>query len=233
MLDEEHFLNRGQFVFDRNAGDQLVTLNKVPGSHKLAWGERDEDAEFNVIVDNGGYDRIIGSPLPFMLLLTLIKIKWWPEFNYGDDYCNDDLIMNELKDLGLDVVLKKKNIDFDAALKLYLQSSEQYNTKLNKDNKGDPSLFPEEDLEETSEKNNNLKPDLRLVHPNPEEISIDDMDLSPRSYNCLKKSGVETLSQLLKYSKNDLKATRNLGRRCFEEVIKEIIYYGYELSDDD
>jgi hypothetical protein len=229
-LSDGSYLDRGQFIFDRSAGGELVTLHKIPGSYKMAWGDKNKDADFDVVVTNGGYDRMIESPVCFVFLLTLIKIKWWPEFNYGDDYCYDDEIMKKLRELGIDVALKKKDIDFNYAWGLYLKSSGKKNTRQKHDNKKVQSLFPEGDQEEEEEEN--PRPKLRLVNPNPEEISVEAMDLNIRNFNCLKRSGVENLGQLLKYSKKDLITIRNLGRKGVEEIIQEVKFYGYELDDD-
>lgn len=233
-LDEDNFLDRGQFVFDRNNGGKLVTLNKIPGSYKSAWDEIDGDAEFDVIVDNGGYYINIESSPVFLFLLNLIEIKWWPEFNYGEDCClgkdftcEDSLLFGFINSDIVDV-LKKESLDFDAAWELYLQSGEQDDTEQKKDNIGDQLLFSEEALED-----NNLKSEPRFIHPNPEEVSIDAMDLSVRSNICLEKSGVKNLGQLLKYSKKELIAIRNLTRKAAGEIIRKVRNYGYDLRDDD
>lgn len=46
------------------------------------------------------------------------------------------------------------------------------------------------------------------------------LDLSVRAFNCLRSSGIDTVEKLLKMSKEDLMNIRNLGERCFVEIIE-------------
>ena len=46
------------------------------------------------------------------------------------------------------------------------------------------------------------------------------LDLSVRAFNCLRSSGIDTVEKLLKMSKEDLMNIRNLGERCFIEIIE-------------
>ena len=55
-----------------------------------------------------------------------------------------------------------------------------------------------------------------------EENSIDSLGLSVRSYNCLKRKGINTISELTKLSFRDLFRIRNLGRRSAEEIIEKL-----------
>lgn len=65
------------------------------------------------------------------------------------------------------------------------------------------------------------------------EMSIDDMDLSVRSYNCLKRAGINTIEDLTKKSKDDMLKVRNLGLKSLEEVIKKLESYGFGLRNDE
>lgn len=65
------------------------------------------------------------------------------------------------------------------------------------------------------------------------EMSIDDMELSVRSHNCLKRAGINTVEDLIKKSKNDMLKVRNLGLKSLEEVIAKIESYGLKLRSDD
>jgi len=53
---------------------------------------------------------------------------------------------------------------------------------------------------------------------NEENESIDELELSIRSYNCLNRAGIKTVGQLKKLSLNELAKVRNLGRRSLEEI---------------
>lgn len=63
--------------------------------------------------------------------------------------------------------------------------------------------------------------------------SIEQMDLSVRSYNCLKRVGIGTLQQLAQLSYDDLIRIRNLGRRSVDEIIGKLNEYGYEIRKND
>lgn len=63
--------------------------------------------------------------------------------------------------------------------------------------------------------------------------TIDDLDLSARSYNCLKRANIETIEQLLNTSKNTLEHVRNFGKVSIDEVISKLAAYGYSLKEDD
>ncbi|MDR2047797.1 MAG: DNA-directed RNA polymerase subunit alpha [Clostridiales bacterium] len=65
------------------------------------------------------------------------------------------------------------------------------------------------------------------------EMSIEDLDLSVRSYNCLKRAGIHTVEDLTQKSEDDMLKVRNLGRKSLEEVIKKLEDMGLELSGKD
>lgn len=54
------------------------------------------------------------------------------------------------------------------------------------------------------------------------EMNIEDMDLSVRSYNCLKRAGIHTVEDLIKKTEDDMLKVRNLGRKSLDEVIKKL-----------
>lgn len=65
------------------------------------------------------------------------------------------------------------------------------------------------------------------------ELPIEEMDLSVRSYNCLKRAGLNTIQDLLKKSKSDMFKVRNLGAKSVEEVIQKLESYGFTLRKDE
>lgn len=65
------------------------------------------------------------------------------------------------------------------------------------------------------------------------ELPIEEMDLSVRSYNCLKRAGLNTIQDLLKKSKSDMFKVRNLGAKSVEEVIQKLESYGFKLRADE
>lgn len=62
-----------------------------------------------------------------------------------------------------------------------------------------------------------------------EETSIEDLELSIRAYNCLKRANIFNLAELLKKSERELMEIKNFGRKSAEEVIQKVYDMGYAL----
>lgn len=65
------------------------------------------------------------------------------------------------------------------------------------------------------------------------EMPIEEMDLSVRSYNCLKRANINTVEDLIKKSKGDMLKVRNLGLKSIEEVVAKLQTYGLGLKNDE
>lgn len=65
------------------------------------------------------------------------------------------------------------------------------------------------------------------------ETSIDDLDLSVRAYNCLKRAGILTLHDLVDKSENEMMKIRNLGKKSLKEVIDKVKSMGLSFRDED
>ena len=65
------------------------------------------------------------------------------------------------------------------------------------------------------------------------ETTIEELDLSVRSYNCLKRAGINTVQDLTTRSENDMMKVRNLGRKSLEEVIAKLDAMGLALANED
>ena len=65
------------------------------------------------------------------------------------------------------------------------------------------------------------------------EKPIEDMDLSVRSFNCLKRAGIATIQDLTRKTEEDMLKVRNLGRKSLDEVIEKLREYGLSLSKND
>jgi DNA-directed RNA polymerase subunit alpha len=63
--------------------------------------------------------------------------------------------------------------------------------------------------------------------------SIDEMELSVRSFNCLKRAGIHTVEDLTKKSEEDMLKVRNLGRKSLDEVIQKLNSYGLSLRNQE
>lgn len=65
------------------------------------------------------------------------------------------------------------------------------------------------------------------------EMTIEELDLSVRSYNCLKRAGINTVDELAQKSDEDMMKVRNLGRKSLEEVQKKLEELGLGLKPSD
>ncbi len=63
------------------------------------------------------------------------------------------------------------------------------------------------------------------------KMTIEDMDLSVRSYNCLKRANIHTVEDLTKKTEDDMLKVRNLGKKSLDEVIAKLISLGLSLKD--
>ena len=64
-------------------------------------------------------------------------------------------------------------------------------------------------------------------------MTIEELDLSVRSFNCLKRAGINTVEDLVNKSEEDMMKVRNLGRKSLEEVIAKLNSFGYTLKSND
>ena len=65
------------------------------------------------------------------------------------------------------------------------------------------------------------------------EMNIDELELSVRSYNCLKRAGINTVEELTNRTAEDMMKVRNLGRKSLEEVLAKLKELGLQLNPSD
>jgi DNA-directed RNA polymerase subunit alpha len=70
------------------------------------------------------------------------------------------------------------------------------------------------------------------VSPKTYETPIEDLDLSVRAYNCLKRSGITKVGQVLEMSEDDLLAVRNFGRKSLQELRERLVAKGLVAPTD-
>lgn len=70
-------------------------------------------------------------------------------------------------------------------------------------------------------------PDLKKL-----TMHIDSLGLSARSFNCLDRSSIKLIGEIVLMSINDLKNVKNLGKKSFDEIVEKIQEYGYEVGGD-
>ena len=64
------------------------------------------------------------------------------------------------------------------------------------------------------------------------EMTIEELDLSVRSFNCLKRAGINTVEDLISKSEEEMMKVRNLGKKSFEEVKEKLASLGFQLSSE-
>ncbi|MDX1294729.1 MAG: DNA-directed RNA polymerase subunit alpha, partial [Sulfurimonadaceae bacterium] len=61
---------------------------------------------------------------------------------------------------------------------------------------------------------------------------IDELGLSARSFNCLDRSNIKYIGEIVMMSQNDLKNVKNLGKKSFEEIVEKLNEFGFEVGAD-
>ncbi len=78
----------------------------------------------------------------------------------------------------------------------------------------------------------NLEPEEVTTGKNM-EMTIDELDLSVRAFNCLKRAGINTVGELVQKSQEDMMKVRNLGKKSLEEVGQKLAVLGLSLRKSD
>ena len=74
-------------------------------------------------------------------------------------------------------------------------------------------------------------PDPKVIQA--ENITVEEMELSVRSYNCLKRGGIDTMADLIERKKSDMYTVRNLGRKSLEEIEQKMKEYGFTFKPEE
>src|ERR1700752_215348 len=69
--------------------------------------------------------------------------------------------------------------------------------------------------------------DPRLEHL---DRSVEELELSVRSYNCLKNANIQTIRELVQKSENEMLKTKNFGRKCLNEIKEILVKMGLALG---
>ena len=83
-----------------------------------------------------------------------------------------------------------------------------------------------------------LNPELHIATLGPAaslnmELTIEELDLSVRSFNCLKRANINTVEDLISKTEDEMMKVRNLGRKSLEEVINKLAMMGLHLADEE
>ncbi|MGZ5337162.1 MAG: DNA-directed RNA polymerase subunit alpha C-terminal domain-containing protein, partial [Solirubrobacterales bacterium] len=65
-----------------------------------------------------------------------------------------------------------------------------------------------------------------------DEILIEELELGVRSYNCLKRAGIQNVGELVRKSESELNAIPNFGRKSIEEVVETLKARGLSLRPE-
>ena len=65
------------------------------------------------------------------------------------------------------------------------------------------------------------------------EMTIEELDMSVRSFNCLKRAGIDTVQDLTNRTEEDMIKVRNLGKKSLEEVIQKLHSLGLDLKKEE
>lgn len=210
--------SRSQFVFDRSAQGELVTLLDFPAQHgmppideKERYFPGDEWRDVAVCVESGGYCRLGGGG-DFALLLNILQLRYWPDLSVSDDYQVTIEIGEMIKEYGLLSAMKNWRLDFPACSNLFEKEH------LLRNPKHEPPPIPERNL--------------KLVQPDVMNILLDTLDMSVRSAHCLRNEGIETVGELMKYTPSELKKMKNVGTRCIRELQELLWDLGVQLRPE-
>jgi len=86
--------------------------------------------------------------------------------------------------------------------------------------------------EEAAESLTDIMPRVERTEGNLLDKTLEGLDVSVRSYNCLKRAGIDTVGDLVKMSEDDLCHVRNMGRKCVEEIIEKLNGIGLGLRKE-
>ncbi len=70
-------------------------------------------------------------------------------------------------------------------------------------------------------------------HPKVLDLTIEELDLSVRSFNCLKRANINTVADLISKTEDDMMKVRNMGRKSLEEVVNKLAMMGLALASND
>lgn len=72
----------------------------------------------------------------------------------------------------------------------------------------------------------------QIIDDKSQDMKIEELDLTVRSFNCLKKAGIEDVAQLASLTMNELLKIKNLGKKSLEEILEKMKDLGYDLNQN-
>jgi len=75
------------------------------------------------------------------------------------------------------------------------------------------------------------KDEVKVEETKYENFTIEELDLSVRSYNCLKRAGIQTILELTDKTEEDMMKVKNLGKKSLKEIKEKLVAYGLSFKD--
>jgi DNA-directed RNA polymerase subunit alpha len=216
----EILLNLKQIIFQSTIQEPIFASFKVQGPKVVTASLIDLDPQITLINEN----QYIATILDDSILEVEFKIE------RGVGYRLNTQITNELNFLDVDAIfmpVRRVNYDVDS---VPLPSGE-LEESLTIDIWTNDSISPEDALQESSKFIVNIFSNLiegeieePVVSPvsKTEDVPIEELQLSVRAYNCLKRAQIHSVSDLLQYSPQDLNEIKNFGQKSADEVFEAL-----------
>jgi DNA-directed RNA polymerase subunit alpha len=218
----EILLNLKQIIFKSTIQEPIFASFKVQGPKVVTASLIDLDPQITLINENQYIATILDD--------SILEVEFKIERGVGYRLNNSNQITNELNFLDVDAIfmpVRRVNYDVDS---VPLPSGE-LEESLTIDIWTNNSISPEDALQESSKFIVNIFSNLiegeieePVVSPvsKTEDVPIEELQLSVRAYNCLKRAQIHSVSDLLQYSPQDLNEIKNFGQKSADEVFEAL-----------
>jgi DNA-directed RNA polymerase subunit alpha len=208
------------------AGDITPNINVevLNPNHKIATLSNDGKLDMEIVVEEGtGYviapdnkkkDQAINYITIDSMFSPVIKVSYMIEKTSSDQFMNYEKLIID--------IFTNKSILPDEALSKASNILIKYLKVFTKFSPDDMESITDQIAEEENENNEQKK----LL-----EKSIEELDFSVRSYNCLKKSDINTFGEIVNKTEEEIMGIKNLGKKSFEEIKEKVKEYGLTLKD--
>jgi len=208
------------------AGDITPNINVevLNPNHKIATLSSDGKLDMEIVVEEGtGYviapenkkkDQAINYISIDSMFSPVIKVSYMIEKTSSDQFMNYEKLIID--------IFTNKSILPDEALSKASNILIRYLKVFTKFSPDDMESITDQIVEEENENNEQKK----LL-----EKSIEELDFSVRSYNCLKKSNINTFGEIVNKTEEEIMGIKNLGKKSFEEIKEKVKEYELTLKD--
>ncbi len=210
------------------AGDIIPNINVeiLNPEHKIATLNSEGKLDIEIMVEQGmGYltapeNKKKGQPINYIYIDSLfspvIKVAYYVDKASLAQFMNCEKLVLE--------IYTNKSILPDEALSKSANILIRY---LKVFNKFSPNEVDSE-VEPITEEESGISEKKKIL-----DKTIEELDLSVRSYNCLKKSNINTFGEIISKSSEEIMSIKNLGKKSFEEIRNKVQEFGYNLKGSD